>query len=105
MRTQVHHLVRRFTARASKMRSRMDLPPTPSSSAGSPSASPPQLKKDAEETDDNGENDEEEVITVNATTPRSIFVADNPSDNSNCLTWPTAFCGKSGDEGVLDPQG
>lgn len=80
----------------------MDLPPTPSSSAGSPSASPPQLKTDAaEEADD---NEEEEVITVNAT-PRSIFIADNPSDNSNCLTWPTAFCGKSGDEGVLDPQG
>lgn len=86
------------------MRSRMDLPPTPSSSAGSPSASPPQLKKDAEEDDDNGDGQEEEVLTVNAM-PRSIFVADNPSDNSNCLTWPTAFCGKSGDEGVLDPQG
>lgn len=81
------------------MRSRMDLPPTPSSS-GSPSASPPQLKADAAQADD---DEEEEVITVNAT-PRNIFVADNP-DNGNCLMWPTAFCGKSGDEGVLDPQG
>lgn len=98
MRTQVRHLVRRFTARATKMRTRMDMPPTPSSSAGSPSSSSKQNGKDV----DNVETDE--VITVNRTA-NMVFEADRPSNKSTYFACPTSFCGKSGSSGVLDPQG
>lgn len=90
-------MVRRFTARANKMKSRLEMPPTPSSSAGSPSASQHHMNVDKLRSDDAGNG-------IGGLTKRNLFEADRASQGG-CLTWPTSFCGKNDGNGVLDPQG
>lgn len=82
------------------MRTKLDMPPTPSSSAGSPSSSSKHHGKD------NVKDDADEIIQVNRTANTiSMFEADRPSVKSSYFACPTSLCGKSGSSGVLDPQG
>ena len=72
------------------MKSRLEMPPTPSSSAaGSRTATPRQHTPD-------------KVLNNSG---KGIFEADRASSKTNFLQWPTSFCGKNDGQGVLDPQG
>lgn len=101
MRTQVHYLVRRFTQRTNKIRSSLNLPPTPTSAPSSPVST---RSPDSRQVNSNNRNYRHEgpnKFSLN-TTAVTMFEADQPSKSKfNYLRWPTSFCGKS----VLDPQG
>ncbi|KAH8316249.1 hypothetical protein KR067_002914, partial [Drosophila pandora] len=96
LRDQVRHLVRRFTARANKVKSRIELPPTPSSSSTASSPTPPPTKS-------LHPSPEHKVRLVPAgQSPHRgrLFVADTPRSN----VW-LSLCGANNDERTLDPQG
>lgn len=100
--------MRRFTTRASNMRTRMDLPTTPSSSVtSSPSPPPPPLPLKSESVMTPKENEEKSIETEFAASNRgavsTIFEADQQSNRCNYLLC-SPFCGTT-NTGVLDSQG
>ncbi|EDW10066.1 cyclic nucleotide-gated cation channel beta-3 [Drosophila mojavensis] len=104
LRDQVRHLVRRFTARANKVKSRIELPPTPSSSSASSPTPPPQAALHAS-TKSLHPSPEHKVRLVPAgQSPHRgrLFEADTPRSN----VWLcSSLCGANNDERTLDPQG
>lgn len=111
LRDQVRHLVRRFTARANKVKSRIELPPTPSSSnASSPTPPPPPPPPPASSmlhasTKTLHSSPEHKVRLVPAgQSPHRgrVFEADTPRSN----VWLcSSLCGANNNERTLDPQG
>ncbi|XP_068144584.1 cyclic nucleotide-gated channel alpha-4 isoform X2 [Drosophila tropicalis] len=114
LRDQVRHLVRRFTARANKVKSRIELPPTPSSSnASSPSLPPPNngavaggsiLHSSTKSLHPSPENKIRLVPAGQSPSHHSgrLFEADTPRSN----VWLcSSLCGANNDERTLDPQG
>ncbi|KAH8291391.1 hypothetical protein KR054_011091, partial [Drosophila jambulina] len=99
LRDQVRHLVRRFTARANKVKSRIELPPTPSSSSTASSPSPPPTKS-------LHPSPEHKVRLVPAgQSPHHrgrLFEADTTRSNAWLCS---SLCGANNDERTLDPQG
>ncbi|EDW00864.1 cGMP-gated cation channel alpha-1 [Drosophila grimshawi] len=106
LRDQVRHLVRRFTARANKVKSRIEQPPTPSSSSAS-SPTPPPTAQGAlhASTKSLHPSPEHKVRLVPAgQSPQRgrLFEADTPRSN----VWLcSSLCGANNDERTLDPQG
>lgn len=106
VRDQVRHLVRRFTARANKVKSRIEMPPTPSSSnASSPSPPPPAHPTLHASTKTLHPSPEHKVRLVPAgQSPHRgrLFEADTPRSN----VWLcSSLCGANNNERTLDPQG
>ncbi|TDG41394.1 hypothetical protein AWZ03_012185 [Drosophila navojoa] len=105
LRDQVRHLVRRFTARANKVKSRIELPPTPSSSSASSPTPPPTQAALHASTKSLHPSPEHKVRLVPAgQSPHRgrLFEADTPRSN----VWLcSSLCGANNDERTLDPQG
>ncbi|ALC41639.1 CG17922 [Drosophila busckii] len=107
LRDQVRHLVRRFTARANKVKSRIELPPTPSSSnASSPtppgSAAQPGLHASTKSLHPSPEHKVRLVPAGQSPHRGRLFEADTPRSN----VWLcSSLCGANNDERTLDPQG
>lgn len=105
LRDQVRHLVRRFTARANKVKSRIELPPTPSSSSASSPTPPPGQAALHASTKSLHPSPEHKVRLVPAgQSPHRgrLFEADTPRSN----VWLcSSLCGANNDERTLDPQG
>jgi len=98
LRDQVRHLVRRFTARANKVKSRIELPPTPSSSSTVSSPSPPPTKSLHP-----SPQHKVRLVPAGQSPHRGrLFEADTPRSN----VWLcSSLCGANNDERTLDPQG
>lgn len=107
LREQVRHLVRRFTARANKVKSQLELPPTPSSSTSSPSPSPSAPPQSATRAwSEKGEKSPEKKSSV--TNPQKTPSKNRPfeADNSRSSMWLcSSLCGSNDDHNTLDPQG
>ncbi|XP_034129521.1 cyclic nucleotide-gated cation channel beta-3 isoform X1 [Drosophila guanche] len=103
LRDQVRHLVRRFTARANKVKSRIELPPTPSSSnASSPSPPPTALHASTKSLHPSPEHKVRLVPAGTSPHRGRLFEADTPRSN----VWLcSSLCGANNDERTLDPQG
>uniref|UniRef100_A0A1A9WGF9 Cyclic nucleotide-binding domain-containing protein n=1 Tax=Glossina brevipalpis TaxID=37001 RepID=A0A1A9WGF9_9MUSC len=104
LREQVRHLVRRFTARANKVKSQLELPPTPSSSTSSPSPSPSAPPQSA--VHEKGEKSPEKKIKI--LNPQKTPNRNRPfeADNSRSSMWLcSSLCGSNDDHNTLDPQG
>ncbi|XP_062132118.1 cyclic nucleotide-gated cation channel beta-1 [Drosophila sulfurigaster albostrigata] len=106
LRDQVRHLVRRFTARANKVKSRIELPPTPSSSNAS-SPTPPtgnQATLHASTKSLHPSPGHKVRLVPAGQSPHRgrLFEADTPRSN----VWLcSSLCGANNDERTLDPQG
>ncbi|KAL9892256.1 cyclic nucleotide-gated ion channel subunit B isoform 1-T1 [Glossina fuscipes fuscipes] len=107
LREQVRHLVRRFTARANKVKSQLELPPTPSSSTTSPSPSPSAPPQSATRAwSEKGEKSPEKKSNV--LNPQKTPNKNRPfeADNSRSSMWLcSSLCGSNDDHNTLDPQG
>ncbi|GBP98031.1 Cyclic nucleotide-gated cation channel beta-1 [Eumeta japonica] len=107
LRDQVRHLVRRFTARTNKMKTRLEMPPTPSSSLSSPSSSPPpppplHTKRTlANHSSQSPDGRSDRISPYQSPKKKTLFVADTPSNVWLC----SGFCSSSNDQKTLDPQG
>ncbi|XP_030384932.1 cyclic nucleotide-gated cation channel beta-3 [Scaptodrosophila lebanonensis] len=103
LRDQVRHLVRRFTARANKVKSRIEQPPTPSSSAGSSSPPPPPTLHASTKTLHPSPEHKVRLVPAGQSPHRGrLFEADTPRSN----VWLcSSLCGANNDERTLDPQG
>lgn len=107
LRDQVRHLVRRFTARANKVKSRIELPPTPSSSnASSPTPPPPPahpiLHASTKTLHPSPEHKVRLVPAGQSPHRGRLFEADTPRSN----VWLcSSLCGANNNERTLDPQG
>lgn len=98
----MHHLVRRFTMRTGKMKSRIEMPPTPSSTTSSSQShltryrvNPLNIKPNSYVTP-----------THSPTHSNAYFKADEQHPKNEKLTF-AMLCGQSSgnNKGVLDPQG
>lgn len=99
MKNQVRHLVRRFTMRTGKMRSRLDLPPTPSSSSIASFGKSHQIQS-------NGAS----IQSPTRSQPfDTVFKADEQRPKLENPFMCAMLCGGKGSggnkQGVLDPQG
>uniref|UniRef100_A0A182YPF4 Uncharacterized protein n=1 Tax=Anopheles stephensi TaxID=30069 RepID=A0A182YPF4_ANOST len=88
---RLRHLANRFSERTRKMRSKIEIPPTPSSSASAPSTAPSMQKHSV-----NQRTIQNSALTLQSAT-------DTP-DCSHYLFCPIFCCGGRSDN-VLDPQG
>jgi len=105
LRDQVRHLVRRFTARANKVKSRIEMPPTPSSSnASSPTPPPTQGTLHASTKSLHPTPGHKVRLVPAGQSPHRgrLFEADTPRSN----VWLcSSLCGANNNERTLDPQG
>uniref|UniRef100_A0A1A9ZT66 Cyclic nucleotide-binding domain-containing protein n=1 Tax=Glossina pallidipes TaxID=7398 RepID=A0A1A9ZT66_GLOPL len=107
LREQVRHLVRRFTARANKVKSQLELPPTPSSSTSSPSPSPSAPPQSATRAwSEKGEKSPEKKSNVANAQKTPNKNRPFEADNSRSSMWLcSSLCGSNDDHNTLDPQG
>ncbi|XP_039953997.1 cyclic nucleotide-gated cation channel beta-3 [Bactrocera tryoni] len=115
VRDQVRHLVRRFTARANKVKSHIELPPTPSSSnsadastisstggSASPVRSLPAGLKSLSTTRENSPFKTKLKDAAKSLNRGRLFEADTSRSN----VWIcSSLCGSNNEEKTLDPQG
>ncbi|XP_018787726.1 PREDICTED: cyclic nucleotide-gated cation channel beta-3 [Bactrocera latifrons] len=115
VRDQVRHLVRRFTARANKVKSHIELPPTPSSSnsahastssstggSASPVRSLPAALKSLSTTRENSPFKTKLKDAAKSLNRGRLFEADTSRSN----VWIcSSLCGSNNEEKTLDPQG
>uniref|UniRef100_A0A182P9C5 Cyclic nucleotide-binding domain-containing protein n=1 Tax=Anopheles epiroticus TaxID=199890 RepID=A0A182P9C5_9DIPT len=89
---RLRHLANRFSERTRKMRNKLEIPPTPSSSASAPSTAPSMQKH----------NVNQRTIQNSALTLQSA--TETPGCSHRWLFCPIFCCGGRSDK-VLDPQG
>lgn len=99
---RVRHLVRRFTLRTGKMRSRLDMPPTPSSTGSTPSPQPHEQRMVA-----SARTVTDFELSPTRRRASGKFEADVQHQASTNPFLCPPLCGRSGSskQGVLDPQG
>ncbi|XP_052872458.1 cyclic nucleotide-gated cation channel beta-3 [Anopheles cruzii] len=90
---RLRHLASRFSERTRRMRSKLEIPPTPSSSASAPSTAPSMQKH----------NINQRTIQNSALTLQSA--TETTTGCSHFLFCPITCCGRRDDNAVLDPQG
>ncbi|GAB0095457.1 cyclic nucleotide-gated cation channel beta-3 [Sergentomyia squamirostris] len=99
VRERMQHLISRFSKRAHKMKRKMEIPPTPSSSASSPSlpVPPPSVPPFGP-----SQSPIKEILPVVQKSPEPD--PEDPKSPCSYLVCPT-FCGGGRKDDVLDPQG